>query len=57
MDFSWYDMECLRQLHDATIYLQLESEEEERVKFTTKLMLEKFILKYKDVLTKQEMRF
>ena len=57
MDFSWYDMECLRQLHDATIYLQLESEEVERVKFTTKLMLEKFILKYKDVLTKQEMRF
>ena len=57
MDFSWYDMECLRQLNVATIYLQLESEKVERVKFTTKLMLEKCILKYKDVLTKQEMRF
>ena len=27
MDFSWYNNECLRQLHDATMYLQLESEE------------------------------
>ena len=39
MDFSWYDSECLRQLKDKVVYLQLEEDEIEQVKFTTTLTL------------------
>ena len=57
MDFEWYDAECLRQLSDRYIYIQLSKDEIEKVKFTTKLTLEKLLQKYKHVMTKQEFRF
>ena len=57
MDFDWYDAECMRQLQDIVIYVQLNPTQIEQVKFTTKLTLEKLIEKYKHVLTKQEYRF
>ena len=57
MDFDWYDAECMRQLEDTIIYVQLCPTQIEQVKFTTKLTLQKLIEKYKHVLTKQECRF
>ena len=54
MDFDWYDAECMRQLEDTIIYVQLCPTQIEQVKFTTKLTLQKLIEKYKHVLTKQE---
>ena len=52
MDFDWYDAECMRQLKDTIIYIQLCPTQIKQVKFTTKLTLQKLIEKYKHVLTK-----
>jgi len=57
MDFSWYNSECLRQLKDKVVYLQLEEGEIEQIKFVTALTLSKMLEKYKGILTKQESRF
>ena len=54
MDFEWYDAECLRQLSDHYIYIQLSKDEIEQVQFTTKLTLEKLLQKCKHVMTKQK---
>ena len=57
MDFLWYDNECLRQLKDKAVYIQLEEGEIEQIKFVTTLTLSKMLEKYKNILTKQESRF